>query len=228
MKKKILSLIMAVCLVTTCMLSMGISASAANFNYIMTSSEECKMGDTVDVVVYSGSVTEYACLVLSPEFNHDVMELVDVVSNIENGTFLYNEDPDNPKFIWYDIQNNQFDRDEVLFTMTFKVKERISIDTYPISLKYEEGNICDENGNIVEVEVSDGFIQTFCYIRGDVDGDLSITGADVVMLARYLVDLETEVGEGAYVNLDESIDGRDLIKLARYLVELDIIEDMYK
>lgn len=228
MKKKILSLIMALCLVSTCMLSMGISASAASRSYIMISNEECKMGETVDVTVYSGIASEYACLVLSPEYNHDVMELVDVVSNIENGTFLYNEDPTNPKFIWYDIQNNQFSTDEVIFTMTFKVKQNITLDRYSISLNYEEGNICDENGEIVEVEVSDGSIQTFRILRGDVDGDLSITGADVVMLARYLVDLETEVGEGAYVNLDGSIDGRDLIKLARYLVELDIIEDMYR
>lgn len=67
----------------------------------------------------------------------------------------------------------------------------------------------------------------FHYLKGDTDNDLSISGADVVYLARYLVDLETEISEiGADVNEDGSIDGRDLIKLSRHIVGMEIIPDI--
>lgn len=72
-----------------------------------------------------------------------------------------------------------------------------------------------------------GSVTTFLSIRGDFDGDLLITGADVVMLARCLVDLETEINQGADVNGDGSIDGRDLVKLSRYLIDLEEIDNPY-
>ena len=72
-----------------------------------------------------------------------------------------------------------------------------------------------------------GSVTTFLSIRGDSDGDLLITGSDVVMLARYLVDLETEINQGADVNGDGSIDGRDLVKLSRYLIDLEEIDNPY-
>lgn len=229
MKKRILSLIMAVCLVTTCMLSMGISASALaeGDTAIYLSYETCKIGDTAEIKVYSNMVEDYACLVFSPQFDHSVLELQSVECNIEDGTFLYNENATEPKFIWYSPVNYTTTSGEELFVLTFKVLETATVNTHEITLDFDASNICDENGELVEMEVGQGSVTTFLYICGDVDSDLSITGADVVMLSRYLIGLETEIGEGADVNKDGKIDGRDLVKLSRHIVDIELIENIY-
>ncbi len=227
MKQKILSLIMAVCLVTTCMLSMGISASAATIPTLIVMERECKVGDVVDLEVYANESQSYACLVFSPVFDHSIFEIVGVNCNIESGTFLYNEDTENPKFIWYNTENYTTSISEILFTISLRVLEDAPIGEYAVTVDYEANNICDENGELVEVGVRQGSVTTFLSICGDSDGDLLITGTDVVMLARYLVDLETEINQGADVNDDGSIDGRDLVKLSRYLIDLEEIENKY-
>ena len=68
-------------------------------------------------------------------------------------------------------------------------------------------------------------VTIFRYLVADVDNDLSVSSADVVMLARYLVYMETEINtNGADVNKDGEIDSRDLVKLARYMVGLEAID----
>ena len=227
MKKKILSLFMAVCLLTTCMLSMGISASASTIPTLVVMERECKVGDIVELEVYANEPQSYACLVFSPSFDHSIFEIVGVNCLIESGTFLYNEDTENPKFIWYNTENYTTSISEVLFTISLRVLEDAPIGEHDVEVDYEAKNICDENGELVEVEVRQGSVTVFLSIRGDADGDLLITGSDVVMLARYLVDLETEINEGADVNGDGSIDGRDLVKLSRYLIDLEEIDNPY-
>lgn len=227
MKKKILSLIMAVCLVTTCMLSMGISALASTIPTLIVMERECKVGDVVDLEVYANESQSYACMVFSPSFDHSIFEIVGVNCNIESGTFLYNEDTENPKFIWYNTENYTTSISEILFTISLRVREDAPVGKHAVTVDYEANNICDENGELVEVGVRQGSVTTFLSIRGDSDGDLLITGSDVVMLARYLVDLETEINQGADVNGDGSIDGRDLVKLSRYLIDLEEIDNPY-
>lgn len=116
---------------------------------------------------------------------------------------------------------------EELFVLTFKVLETATVNTHEITLDFDASNICDENGELVEMEVGQGSVTTFLYVCGDVDSDLSITGADVVLLSRYLIGLETEIGEGADVNKDGKIDGRDLVKLSRHIVDIELIENIY-
>lgn len=228
MKKKILSLIMAVCLVTTCMLSMGISASATSVPSLVMVDPTCRVGDTVDIHIYTNQIDSFACLVFAPQYDHSVFEIVNITTDIEVGTFLYNEDTENPKFIWYNTENYTPEKlGQILFTMTLRVLDDAPIGKHTVSLNYESENICDENGELVEMGVGKSSVTIFLSIRGDADGDLSVSGADVVMLARYLVDMETEIDQGADVNGDGSIDGRDLVKLSRYLIDLEEIDNPY-
>lgn len=231
MKHKIISLVTAICLTLTCMVGMGITASAGSRGITIALSQEvCKAGETVEVKVTSNTnELSYACMVFEPEFNHDIFEIQDVTCSISDGTFLYNQDKENPKFIWYNTENHNLQVNEELFVITLKhIGETYVGGAYDITLNYDENNFCDENGTLVEVEVGQGSVTPFRKIRGDVDGDMSVTGTDVVMLSRYLVGLETEIQEDcADVNNDMSVDGRDLVKLARYIISMDFIYDMY-
>jgi len=235
MKKKILSLIMAVCLVTTCMLSMGISASATSTldpnPRLALSVAHVKEGESVDVYVTADNDFDLACLVLNLDFSHEYVYMTDMESNIDEGTFLFNDNTAYPKFIWYNATNHSFKEGDVLFTIHFSTTPRMGAQSIPITLSYDANNICDENGELLELEVVDGAVQTFLFVIGDTDNSMDITGADVVLLSRYLIGLEEEIGEGADVNKDGNIDGRDLIKLSRYLVDLewfDIYPEYYQ
>lgn len=227
--KKVLSLVLTVCMLLSVCGAMTVSAASEEPTYIYLSYEKGRVGSTVDVTIriaepaYDG----LACLVFSPNFDKSVMTLETVNSNLPCGTFLYNEDSQNPKFIWYNTENYSPDSSAAAFTMTFRINEEAEDGYYPITLDYNANDICTATGDLVVLQVEAGQMYIFHYLKGDTDNDLSISGADVVYLARYLVDLETEISEiGADVNEDGSIDGRDLIKLSRHIVGMEIIPDI--
>ncbi len=225
MKKRLLSLLMAVCLMTTLVSVFSVSASAEGAtNYIYVREGKAKPGETFEVNVEAVFNDGIACLTFAPIYDHTVLELVSVENHISSGSFLYNEDTTNPKFIWYDVQNQTFGG-ALVFTLVFQVKNSAREGTYPIELSYNENDICDERGNTVSFQMESGEVTIFRYLIADVDNDLSVSSADVVKLARYLVYLETEINTyGADVNKDNESDGRDLVKLARYMVGMEAID----
>ena len=111
--------------------------------------------------------------------------------------------------------------------LSFKIKETATEGNYPITLNFEENDICDENGEKVSLKVEGKTVYIFRYYKGDTDNDLCVSGSDIVYLARYLVDLETEIEEtNADVNGDGSVDGRDLVKLARYIAGVEFVPEL--
>ncbi|MBR5233802.1 MAG: hypothetical protein IKW03_06300 [Clostridia bacterium] len=225
MKKRILSLLMAVCLMATLVSVCSVSAFAASTNRIYTQNLKAKAGETIEVSFYASTSDQFACLTFTPDFDYTALELVNVECGITAGSFLYNENSTNPKFIWYNIENVELPQGTPLFTLTFTVKDGAREGTYPITLLFNENDICNENGSRIPLQVEAGELTIFRYLLADVNNDLSIDSADVVMLSRYLVYLETEINTyGADVNQDTNIDGRDLIKLARYMVGLEQID----
>lgn len=228
MKKKFLSIIMAICLLTTLISVFSVSASAAEPSYVYVDFAKCRAGSTVDIPVristnWNGNI---ACLIFSPEYDHSIMTLKSITCNIEGGTFLYNENEETPKFVWYDVQNHSFESNSEAsyIVMTFEVNADAPDGTYTIALNYNPNDICNENGETVALQVEAGQLTTFHYLLGDVNDDLSVNGADLVLLARYLVNLETEISTfGADVNSDGMVDGRDLVKLARHMACIEFI-----
>ena len=225
MKKRILSLLMAVCLMTTLVSVCSISASAEEAtNYVYIRGGKAKPGEMVEVTVETVFSDGVACLTFSPTYDHTALELVSVNNNMSVGSFLYNEDSTNPKFIWYNTENTSFSGCAA-FTLVFSVKSSAREGTYAIDLEFNENDICNENGSRIPLTVEAGEVTIFRYLIADVDNDLSVSSADVVKLARYLVYLETEINTyGADVNKDGEIDGRDLVKLSRYMVGLEAID----
>lgn len=226
MKKRILSLLMAVCLMTTLVSVFAVSASAEEItNHLYMHPAKAKPGETIEIPVYASTNDDFACLTFTPDYDHTALELTGVECSISTGSFLYNGSNINPKFIWYNPQNVTLPQGTALFTLTFNVKENAREGTYPVTLLFNENDICNENGSRIPLQVEAGELTIFRYLLADVNNDLSIDSADVVKLARYLVYLETEINTyGADVNKDSNIDGRDLILLSRHMVGLEQIE----
>lgn len=227
MKKRFLSLFMAICLVTSLIGICSVSAYAESTNHIYAHNAKAKAGDTVEIPFYATTTDSVACLTFAPDFDYTALELVSVECSISSGSFLYNENPTNPKFIWYNTEDVSLPQGEALFTLKFTVKDGAREGTYPITLLFNENDICNANGSRIPLQVEAGELTIFRYLLGDVNNDQSVSSADVVCLARYLVYLETEINTyGADVNKDTNVDGRDLIKLARHMVGAELIEDL--
>ena len=84
---------------------------------------------------------------------------------------------------------------------------------------------------VVSVQTSEGEREFDLVVTGDITGDSFIDGRDLLLLARFKVGYERELGmvQGAYLKAanimkrDNDVDGRDILKLARCLVGLDTI-----
>ncbi len=228
MKKRILSMLMAICLVTTLVSVCAVSASAEEgTNFMFMNPTKAKAGETIEVPIYASITGDgIACIAFTPEYDHTALELMEIQCGLNGGSFLYNFDPANPKCIWYNTQNSGgISTEQPMFTLVFTAKENAREGTYPITLYINENDVCDEKGNYVPLQVEAGEVTIFRYLLADVNNDMLIDSADVVKLARYLVYMETEINTyGADVNKDGEIDGRDLIKLSRYMVGLEAID----
>lgn len=227
MKRRILSILMAICLVITLIsvCSVYVSAVEESNNALFLSSTAITEEEYFEIIVTSNIEDGIAAMAFTPDFDFSAFELTEVECLISEGSFLYNEDPLNPKFLWYNTSNVTFEQGTELFILKFYSKTGAREDTYPISLRFNCNDICDENGSYIPLRVEAGEATIFRFLVADVDNNFSIDSADVVKLARYLVYMETEINTyGADVNKDGYVDTRDLIKLSRYLIGKENID----
>ncbi len=84
-----------------------------------------------------------------------------------------------------------------------------------------------KTGIKMEISTSTEKMEYILTITGDINGDGEINGIDLLKLARYLVQLETNLNNeyllAGDVYSDEKINNIDLLKLVRVLVGLDTI-----
>lgn len=173
--KKFLSMVLTVCMIFSVCGVISVSAATEDPTYIYVSSEKGRVGSTVDVTIRVAfpNLEGLACLVFSPNYDKSVMTLETVNSNLPCGTFLYNEDSQNPKFIWYNTENYSPDSSAAAFTMTFRINEEAEDGYYPITLDYNANDICTATGDLVVLQVEAGQMYIFHYLKGDTDNDLS-------------------------------------------------------
>ncbi len=225
MKRRLISIVLSLTLVICGITTLSVSVSASSENYVHPIWTRCRAGETVDIGIGMDIWDGVSCMVFSPEYDHSVMTLKNITCNIDYGTFMWNEDTENPKFLWYNHEDYSFSygNNQPSFTMTFEISADAADGMYNINLNYDQNNICNDQCELVSLNVSEGSVEIFRFIKGDVNDDLSIDAADLVLLSRYILGLEAEVQEGADVNQDGMIDGRDVVKLARHMVGYEMI-----
>ena len=129
-------------------------------------------------------------------------------------------------FVWDGQELTAEDiKDGSLLALTFQVSEEAKLGkTIPIEISYD---LFDQNLSAVQANVSDGGITVKGDTLGDVNGDGIFSLSDVILLARYLVNLETlskEQLDVADVNHDGKATNADVVKLARILADLESFE----
>jgi hypothetical protein len=180
-----------------------------------------QVGGTIQVPVTISDNGGVACIACQPTFDSTNLTLTGVESSIDSGSFYYNSE--NNKFIWYDTTD--YTGEGEAFVLTFETSATTTEDDYNIGLNYSANDICNSNGDTVSLDITPGVITVFSFVLGDANGDLDVTAADVVYLARYIIGLETTIDSNAAdVNNDGAVDGRDVVFLARVMVGLETLE----
>ena len=140
------------------------------------------------------------------------MAIVEVTSAYD---YLYNPET-NEVVVWTDEEAG-FGAEDAILTISF---EAVPAGRNVIGFDIVDATGVDSDWTIVNSV--DGVVIGLAV--GDITMDGEISNADVVALARYLVDI-VEFNEKELELADYSGDGKitnsDLIKLVRYIVELD-------
>lgn len=139
----------------------------------------------------------------------------------QNGTLLSNASDKGWKIMWYNTTNVK--ADGVLFTIELTVAEDAPDGAYPVELICSYDDTVNVEGTTIPLLVENGTVTVTSGVKGDVNGDGKVTNADVIRLARSLVDL-VDLTEDQLVCADVTGDGKvtnsDVIKLARSLIGL--------
>lgn len=182
-------------------------------------SASVKAGQNIEIPISISNNNGVACIAGEISYNADALTLTGVVSELQTGSFYYNEE--NHKFIWYDTADYTGEGD--IITLSFTAAD--ITDDYTVTLAHNTSDICNSAGNTISLNVIPGTVTIYSFVLGDANGDNAVTAADVVYLARYIIGLETTIDSNAAdVNEDGNIDGRDVVKLARYMVGLETLE----
>ena len=136
------------------------------------------------------------------------------VASIESAND-YEFNKDTGAIIVYKSDGTAVDPD--LFTVVFDI-EGVESGTYPVDLTVIE--VTDADGEIITAVAADGQVKLGA-VKGDVNGDGAVDNRDLIMIARYLVDLvefDNEQMEIADYNEDGNVNNTDLVLIARAIV----------
>jgi hypothetical protein len=135
------------------------------------------------------------------------------------GDLEYNNLNKDLKVIWWNESGEQVN--DLMFTITLPyVNGTLPSGTYPITVTASGAE--DRFLNDTAVTTSNGSVTiTNEFLKGDINRDGELNNADLILIARYLVDLvefDDEQKEIADFNNDGTISNKDLVLIARAIV----------
>ncbi len=166
-----------------------------------------KKGDSVTLNVYVSSNDVYM-IKLRLKYDRSVLELVNSTCNGGQANAEI--------FSLYSVTNECING--MIGTVTFKIKETVVDGTYTISADVDE--VYDSDMNPTSCKPAVDKVKVASRLPGDVNGDGSVDGRDLLLLARYNAEFPVTINSSnADVDANGTVDGRDLLILARYNAE---------
>ncbi|MBQ8975316.1 MAG: hypothetical protein IJ072_06305, partial [Oscillospiraceae bacterium] len=136
------------------------------------------------------------------------------------GDFRMEYNPANGKVVVYVSDGELETEDTVLFTINYKIDEVYSDGEYPINVTVLDSTGADDE--LLAASTQNGtLIIANAYPKGDINRDMQVNNVDLIMIARYLVDLEQfddQQMELADFNDDGKVNNVDLVLIARAIV----------
>ena len=118
------------------------------------------------------------------------------------------------------MANGQYDKNEIIANLEFKVKAVSEKTSAQVSLTYAADSTF--NNGLVDKEflVKNGTVQIGKYRPGDINGDGKVNVDDALLL-NYVCDLrKDEVKGNPDVNGDGAVNNKDVVILLRYIAEV--------
>lgn len=238
MKKRTLSLLLAIVMVISTVYACGITAAVASDS----SSEENVSSAAISVSEAWGNPGENVDVELTVTDNPGIQGAIITVSWDERLTLVSTASGEafsqmeytapsqyvasGTNFLW---DSNEVENavDGVILILTFSVSETVqNNEILPIKVTYVKGDVVDGEDNDVILDITDGSVRAISYIPGDVNGDGRVNTRDLVMLRQYISDGCTVnpqgynanvVTDACDVNGDGRVNTRDLVRLRQYI-----------
>jgi len=227
MKKKILSLLLALVFVVTAFPLGAVAAFAAEAStdatVVSVESASALGGSTVDVNVTIKN--NPGILAASLTFTYSEGLTLTAASNGEAFSHLTMTKPGqfvSPcTFVWDASEIADSDiKDGTVLTLTFAVSEEVEAGTdLIVNVSCNKGDVIDGNLNAVSVATVGGVVSIIDFTPGDLNNDGTVSPLDLVFMRRYLAsgyDISI-IEEAADVNADGFINVTDLVLIRRYL-----------
>ena len=235
MKKRFLSLLLAVVITISSVPANGVVTAAAvtsqpeNTAIITVEETWSNPGDTVTVnfTIKDNPGIQGATLTVSWE--DGLVPVSDASGEAFSGLEYFPPSrytQTGTNFIWYgnDAGNAV---DGTILTMMFQVSETAgNNELFNIAVTYVEGDVFDGNDADVHLEIHNGYIRSITYQPGDVNGDGRVNTRDLVRLSQYISDgcvtdpdgyNAVVIADACDVNGDGRVNTRDLVRLSQYI-----------
>ena len=230
MKKRIISLLLAVVLIVSMLPGTIVSATTTESTAVLTVEEPwANPGGTVDVniLIAENPGVLGATLVVSWD------ERLTLVADASGEAFSHmtytspsRYTASGTNFVWFGNEVGEAVDGSVL-TLTFEVPDTAeNNEILPVWVTYTPGDVVDGNDNDVTFSITDGYVRVITYKPGDVNGDTRVNSRDLVRLSQYISDGNKTDPEGynaevvadaCDVNGDGRVNARDLIRLSQYV-----------
>lgn len=220
--KRILSMFLVIAMIAP-ILPINVFAAESNKPMITVESMNAAPGETINVDVTIKNNIGILGATLKFAYD-DGLTLIDATAG-DAFSYLTMTKPGkfvSPcKFVWDGVDCSSADlEDGVILTLKFQVAENVKDGTeLNVSVTAPEGEIYDNDVNVVDVATTNGKVTVTDYTPGDVNDDGLINTGDIILLRRFIVGGSSTVinKSAANVNGDYKITTADLIYIRRYI-----------
>ncbi len=223
--KKLLSLILSLAIILSCVSVGSISTSAAvaeNEPCVEFETVKARAGESVQVKVILKNNPGIWGMDIEVSYDKSQLALTNVINgeifadgewtkgNLAGETYILSYAANN----FADITTNG-----TLAILEFTVNEDATVDTLvKITGSYNLGDITNMNFDDIEVTIISGGVNVIDFVYGDLNGDTLINKKDDLLMRMYLADQNTVIDmKAADVFYDGTVNKKDLLLLKQHL-----------
>ncbi|MBQ7565703.1 MAG: hypothetical protein IJT18_01165 [Oscillospiraceae bacterium] len=218
MKKRIISLLLCLCLAVGLLAGMTAAESPAT---VTVQSVRGRAGTSVTVPITISDNPGIACARFAVRYDSSALTL-EAISTGDTFTSLTFTQPgdltaDPINLLWDGLHNDT--TNGTIAELTFAIANDALEGDYPITVTYDADDVINETPQNVPVTVVNGAVTVWNVLIGDVNGDEKINTKDLLFMRQYFAggyDVTPVLG-AADLDGDGQIATKDLLMLRQYL-----------
>ena len=183
-------------------------------------------GDTITIPVSLKNNDGIASIMFTVSYDANCLKyqgasFTEVLTGLSDTVVVNDKTTGKVTMSWV-MANGQYDKNEIIANLEFKVKAVSEKTSAQVSLTYAADSTF--NNGLVDKEflVKNGTVQIGKYRPGDINGDGKVNVDDALLLLNYVCDLrKDEVKGNPDVNGDGAVNNKDVVILLRYIAKFE-------